>query len=70
MISDVMFDAIQRVNQYRRDFPAAYDDPEVSEAIDRAMIAMQALQTLLDTPPMADEELAAEAATTSDPRRN
>lgn len=69
MISDVMFDAIQRVNQYRRDFPDAYGDPEISEAIDRALIAMQALQALLDTPPIADEELAAEASA-PDPRRN
>jgi hypothetical protein len=71
MISDVMFDAIERVEYYRREFRCYDDDPECNELIDKALIAMRTLMRHLDAPPPTEEELAAiEAAPKPDPEAN
>jgi hypothetical protein len=50
MISDVLFQAIQEIEEYQRDFPMCYDD--VGGEIDRVKEAMRSLQrTLNDQPP-------------------
>lgn len=56
MISDVFFEAIEEIGRYRRDFPGVYDDPDLSERIDRVVIAMDALRAELDRCPDPDAE--------------
>lgn len=70
MISDVMFDAINAVERYRRELPHVYADPAISEEIDKTLIAMRSLLNLLDSPPAADGEIAAAKAGKPNPEAN
>jgi len=53
MISDVLFEAVEEIRRYQREFPHSYDDLKLEIA--RVIIVMDELRFKLDTPPTAEE---------------
>jgi hypothetical protein len=51
MISDVLFEAIEEIERYQREFPRSYD--EIKPDIEAVKAKMRALQRFLDTLPLA-----------------
>lgn len=51
MISDVLFDALQEIERYERDFPHVYGEARMRERIASVKGAMNDLRAELDTPP-------------------
>jgi hypothetical protein len=49
VISDVLFDALQEIERYQREFPEVYSD--MADDIDAAKQAMRRLQASLDNSP-------------------
>ena len=49
MLSDTLFDAVQEIRWYQREYPQLYD--HLRSDIERVVQAMDALRRLLDTPP-------------------
>ena len=54
MISDVLLDAIAKIQRYQEERPAAYDSMRAE--IDAVVTAMESLRAKLDTPPSADAQ--------------
>lgn len=51
MISDVLFEAIQKIEDYEHSIPSAYGDADVKAKIVAAKAALRTLQHELDAPP-------------------
>jgi hypothetical protein len=51
MISDVLFDAVQAIEDYERSSPRTYADPETTAKIASVKAAMRGLQRELDSAP-------------------
>lgn len=53
MISDVLFEAVEQIEEYQKAMPQCYDS--IKDRIDKVKGEMKELQIFLDTPPSLDE---------------
>lgn len=51
MISDVLFDALEEIERYQREFPLVYSG--ITSEIEEVKLPMRRLMNKLDTPPKA-----------------
>ena len=53
MLSDALFECLEEIERYQRDFPAHYDD--MKEQIENCKSLMRSLMEKLDDPPIPEE---------------